>query len=107
MLLGAAHMRTHCLTSAEFGAVTLCACNIAVVVVVEACLRTIIVVKVADRDVLALVLGSIILIRMAQIGRQVRPVGELGDKVKRCVVDHGQGQGAVSRIRESTANVTR
>ena len=81
MLLGAAHVRTHCLSSAEFGAVTISACNIAVVVVVEACLRTIIVVKVAGGDVLALVLGSITLVRMAQIGRQVRSVSELGDKV--------------------------
>ena len=37
MLLGAAHVRTHRLVSAETG-VTLSTCNIAVVLVVEACL---------------------------------------------------------------------
>ena len=42
---------------------------------------------------------------MAQVGRQVRPVGELRNKVQRCMVDHGQGQGAIGRIRESAADV--
>ena len=37
MLLSAAHVRSHRLVSAETG-VTLCTCNIAVVLVVEACL---------------------------------------------------------------------
>ena len=44
---------------------------------------------------------------MAQVGRQVRPVRELRDKVKRRMIDHGQGQGAIGRIRESTTDVTR
>ena len=106
MLLGAAHVRAHRLISTET-AFTLSTCNIAVVLVVDACLRAIVVVKVADGDVLALVLGSVALVWMAQVGRQVRPVGELGDKIKRCMVDHGQSQGAVGRIRESTTNVAR
>ena len=38
MLLGAAHVRTHRLISTETAVVTLCTCNIAVVLVVDACL---------------------------------------------------------------------
>ena len=89
MLLSAAHMRTHRLISAKTGVVTLSTCNIAVVLVVDACLWAIVVVKVADGDVLALVLGSFALVWMAQVSRQVRPVREFGDKVKRRMVDHG------------------
>ena len=61
MLLGAAHVRAHRLIPTET-AFTLSTCNIAVVLVVDACLRAIVVVKVADGDVLALVLGSVALV---------------------------------------------
>ena len=66
LLLGAAHVRTHRLISAE-RLFTLSTCrdarvlrNIAVVLVIDACLRAIVVVKVADGDVL--VLGSLALV---------------------------------------------
>ena len=68
--MGAAHVGTNRLISAETGAFALSAGriarallqNVAVVLVVDAGLGAIVVVEVADRDVLALVLGSLALI---------------------------------------------